>query len=80
MYYTSLTRGKILIAKMTDNHLINAIRKLDKTVEYIVNAETGYLQIRKGCQRAEYQDLINELAKRDLTLNDIKLKYVMADK
>ena len=80
MYYTSLTRGKILIAKMTDNHLINAIRKLDKTVEYIINAETGYLQIRKGCQRAEYQELINELAKRDLTLNDIKLKYVMADK
>ena len=80
MYYTSLTRGKILIAKMTDNHLINAIRKLDKTVEYITNAETGYLQIRKGCQRAEYQDLINELAKRNLTLNDIKLKYVMADK
>lgn len=80
MYYTSLTRGKILIAKMTDNHLINAIRKLDKTVEYIINAETGYLQVRKGCQRAEYQELINELAKRDLTLNDIKLKYVMADK
>lgn len=80
MYYTSLTRGKILIAEMTDNHLINAIRKLDKTVEYIINAETGYLQIRKGCQRAEYQDLINELAKRNLTLNDIKLKYVMADK
>ena len=80
MYYTSLTRGKILIAEMTDNHLINAIRKLDKTVEYITNAETGYLQVRKGCQRAEYQDLINELAKRNLTLNDIKLKYVMADK
>ena len=80
MYYTSLTRGKMLIAEMTDNHLINAIRKLDRTVEYITDAETGYLKVRKGYESAEYQNLINELAKRNLTLDDIKLKYVMVDK
>ena len=70
----------MLIAEMNDNHLINAIRKLDRTVEYIKDEHTGYLKIRKGYERAEYQDLINELAKRNLTLDDIKLKYVMADK
>ena len=79
MYYNSSTKGKMLIADMTDAHLLNAIKKLDRTIIHRVDKNNNTINIIKGCLLPEYQDLINELAKRNMTINDIRLGYIMAD-
>lgn len=79
MYYNSSTKGKMLIADMTDAHLLNAIKKLDRTIIHRVDENNNTINIIKGCSLPEYQDLINELAKRKMTLKDIRLGYIMAD-
>jgi len=79
MYYNSSTKGKMLIADMTDAHLLNAIKKLDRTIIHRVDKNNNTINIIKGCSLPEYQDLINELAKRNMTINDIRLGYIMAD-
>jgi len=68
-YYTSQSRGKILIADMDYNHIVNAMRFLERTVYYAlrtdpVDEHDMYIQ-KTGADTKEYKALKAELKKRD---------------
>jgi len=62
-YYTSSSKGKILIADMDTKHLYFAHKKLGNTI-FVTTTDDGRRVTKHGRDTQEYKDLTEELSKR----------------